>query len=172
LAKSDDVAVRPRTDHDLDACVEIATAVRGLDGYPPYLPGGDFRALLTRPQALAAYVATNNDRIIGHVALHSARVNPAVELASATLGCDSAQFGVVARLFTSPESRGAGTGRALLQTATDASRARDLVPMLDVWVELKRAIATYEACGWRNLGTVDAELPDGRVLPEYVFVAP
>jgi GNAT superfamily N-acetyltransferase len=172
LAKVNDIVVRPRTDDDLDACVQIAAAVHSLDGYPPYLPDGDFRALLTRPRALAAYVAIDEGHIIGHVALHSARANPAVKLASEALACEVGQLGVVARLFTAPAARGAGVGRALLHAAAHAARVRDLVPILDVWVELKSAIAMYESCGWRNLGTVDAELPDGRVLPEYVFAAP
>jgi GNAT superfamily N-acetyltransferase len=164
--------VRPRTDDDLDACIEIAATVHALDGYPPYLPNGDFRSLLTRPRSLAAYVATTDDGSIGgHVALNAARSNRACRLASEVLGCDETRLGVVARLFTSPAARRNGFGRALLETAASAARDRGLVPILDVWVELNSAIAMYEACGWRNLGTIEAELPDGRVLPEYVFVS-
>lgn len=167
-----DVVVRPRTDEDLDACVDLAAMVHASDGYPPYLPGGDFRVLLTQPPALAAYVAIADDRVVGHVALHEASPNDTVTTATNALGCESARLAIVARLFTSPTSRRTGVGRALLEAAASAARARQLVPILDVWVELRGAIALYEACGWANLGTVQARLPDGRVLPEYVFVAP
>jgi len=56
--------------------------------------------------------------------------------------------------------------------AAAAATERGLLPILDVWVELRSAISLYEACGWRVLGTVDAALPDGRILPEHVFAAP
>ncbi|MGZ6956772.1 MAG: GNAT family N-acetyltransferase [Acidimicrobiia bacterium] len=141
-------------------------------GYPPYLPDDDFRRLLTRPRALEAFVATTGSEIVGHVALHASRPNDAARLSGDALGCDPSSLGVVARLFTAPGSRRAGVGRLLLEAAADSAREHGLVPILDVWTELRDAIAMYEACGWRNLGRVTAELPDGRIMPEHVFTAP
>ena len=140
-----------------------------LDGYPPYLPNDDFRTLLTRPDPICAYVAVDGDRIVGHAALHASRPGRATTLAADALGRSPSVLGVVARLFSAPSHRRAGIGRRLLGTMADSARARGLVPILDVWVELGAAVALYEACGWTKLGTVDAELPDGRVLPEHVF---
>jgi GNAT superfamily N-acetyltransferase len=172
LATSGSIRVRPRTDEDLDACTEMAAAVHRLDGYPPYLPDGDLRALFTRPAALAAYVALVDEHVVGHVGLHPSGPCEAVELASAALGCGPTQLGIVARLLTAPASRRTGIGRALLQTAASAARERGLIPVLDVWVELTGAIALYEATGWRKLGSVETQLPDGRTLREHVFSEP
>jgi GNAT superfamily N-acetyltransferase len=169
---SDRVVIRDRHVEDLDVCVRLAQVVHQVDGYPPYVPNNDFRALLTRPTALAAFVAVATDGIVGHVALHAARAGNAVNFASDCLEVPSRQFGVVARLFTSTEHRRIGVASRLLDAAAEVARARELVPILDVWVELAGAVALYKACGWRNLGTVDVDLPDGRVLPEHVFRAP
>jgi GNAT superfamily N-acetyltransferase len=166
------VEIRRRTDDDLDACVAIGNAVRELDGYPPYLPDNDFRVLLTQPSALAAYVAVDGRRIVGHVAFHAGRPNAATALASKVLQRPLTDIGVVARLFSAVDCRRAGVGRLLLQRATDEARQRSLVPILDVWIDLHAAIALYRASGWVNLGTVHAELPDGRVLAEHVLAAP
>ena len=164
--------IRPRLEEDVEECVRLAQVVHAVDGYPPYLPNDDFRALLTTPEPLAAYVAVAVDNIVGHVALHSSRRDGAVMLAADMLHVGGDQLGVVARLFGSPQHRRIGIGTGLLAAAADAARDRGLIPILDVWVELRVAIAMYESCGWRMLGTLDAELPDGRRLPEHVFVAP
>jgi GNAT superfamily N-acetyltransferase len=172
LDRTDNLVVRLRSDDDLDTCVEIVTAVHALDGYPPYVPGRDFHALLTPPRVRVAYVATIGDRVAGHVVVHASRSGAAVELAAAALGCETSRLGIVARLFVAPDRRHAGVGRALLRAAASAARDLDLVPILDVWVELRGAIALYEACGWTRLGSVEVELPDGRIMPELVFAAP
>jgi GNAT superfamily N-acetyltransferase len=166
------VIIRLRTDDDLDACIAIVQRVHERDNYPAFLPDNDYRRLLTRPTALAAYVATDGDRVVGHAALHASRPGAATELASRELSCDLPQLGVVARLFTDPIRRRAGLARALLEAVTADARNRDLVPILDVWVELRPAVAFYDACGWRRLGTVDVNLPDGTTFTEYVFTAP
>jgi GNAT superfamily N-acetyltransferase len=172
LTTTDDVVVRPRTDDDLDACVEIATSVHRLDRYPPYLPNGDFRVLLTRPSPLGAFVASVGGDIVGHVALHASDASDAVVLATTVLRCDPTRVGVVARLFTAPAHRRRRVGRVLLESAARAARQRDLIPILDVWAELHGAIALYQSCGWTEIGLVDVVLPDGRILPEHVFAAP
>ncbi|MCA1694983.1 MAG: hypothetical protein LC749_09730 [Actinobacteria bacterium] len=60
--------VRARNDDDLDRCVEIACAVRRLDGYPPHLPG-DLRAFIAGPE-IGAWVADLDGEAIGYFALH------------------------------------------------------------------------------------------------------
>ena len=165
------IGVRPRTDADLEACERVAREVHLLDGYPPYLPNGDYRWLLTKPEAIAAFVAIDRDDLVGHVALHPPFLGPATKLVTTTLGVEPAELGIVARLFVAPTCRGKGAGWLLLDTATTAARDRGLVPVLDVWTELRAAIALYDNAGWRRLGTVDARLPDGSTFPEYVYVA-
>lgn len=166
------MTVRARTDDDLAACTTIAAEVHAVDGYPPYLPDGDFLALLTRPQALGAWVAADGDRVLGHVALHTALPSAAMTLARDALECDVDRLGVVARLFTDPGVRRRGTAGVLLDAATNHARARGLAPVLDVWIELTGAIRLYESHGWRRLGTVDDTVPDGRTLTEHVYAAP
>src|SRR5262249_19981275 len=117
------------------------------------------------------FVATVADTVVGHVALHQATGADAMALACDTLGVEAARLGVVARLFTSVDLRREGVGRALLRAATDAAQARGLVPILDVWVELRAAVALYESSGWTRLGTVSVTLPSGPHDVD-VFAAP
>jgi ribosomal protein S18 acetylase RimI-like enzyme len=46
------------------------------------------------------------------------------------------------------------------------------VPILDVVDRFAPAIGLYERAGWRRLGTVKVQLPDGTDLREHVYVAP
>jgi GNAT superfamily N-acetyltransferase len=163
--------LRERTDADLDACVRLVAEVRGVDGYPPYLPDNDFMRLLTEPPPLVAFVATAGDTVVGHAALLRSTSAEAMALASEALGVEPARLGVVARLFAAVDQRRAGVGRLLLGASTAAARVRGLVPILDVWVELRAAVALYESAGWIRLGTVRNELPIGPHDVD-VFVAP
>jgi GNAT superfamily N-acetyltransferase len=164
-------ALRERTDADLDACAGLVADVRRVDGYPPYLPDNDFMRLLTQPPPLVAFVATAGNTVAGHVALHRSTSAEAMTLASEALGVEPARLGVVARLFAAVDRRRAGVGRLLLGAATGAARARGRVPILDVWVELRAAVALYESAGWIKLGTVRYELPIGPHDVD-VFAAP
>ena len=163
--------LRERSDADLDACALVVADVRRSDGYPPFLPGNDFVRLLTEPPPIVAYVATAADDVVGHVALHRSTGAEAVALVCESLAVDPAQLGVVARLFAAVGRRREGIGRLLLDAATAAAESRGLVPMLDVWVELRAAIAMYESAGWTRLGTVNVVLPSGPHDVD-VFVAP
>jgi GNAT superfamily N-acetyltransferase len=165
------VAVRERTGADLDACARLVAAVRRVDGYPPYLPDNDFVRLLTEPTPIVAFVATANDEVIGHVAVHPYTGSRTEVLACGRLGVEPAQLGVVARLFSSVDRRREGIGRLLLGAAMLAARSRGLVPVLDVWVELRAAVALYESAGWKRLGTVSVTLPSGPHDVD-VFVGP
>jgi GNAT superfamily N-acetyltransferase len=166
-----ELQVRARTDADLPACEGLVAAVHDQDGYPLYFPGRNARTLLTRPDPLAALVAVKGDEVVGHVALHAGHETPMAVLAALELQCEVDQLGVVARLFTATTHRREGIGRVLLNVCTNEAHARCLLPVLDVSLELRAAIALYESCGWTRLGTVNVELPDGRILPEYVYVA-
>jgi GNAT superfamily N-acetyltransferase len=166
------VILRPRSHADLEACQRLALAVRATDGYPPFLPDDDYRAFLASPSALGAWVATDGDAIVGHVALHRHASSAVVALAARETGVAADRLGVVARLLVSPATRRGGTGRRLLDHATDAARERGLVPVLDVLPRFRGAVALYEGAGWVRLGEVTVVLPDGSSIQELVFVAP
>jgi GNAT superfamily N-acetyltransferase len=155
------IEVRERTDDDIEGCARLVEEVRRLDGYPPYLPDNDYRGLFTDPSQIVAYVATAEDTIVGHVALHRSTGDSAMALACNALGVEAARLGVVVRLFSAVDRRREGVGRTLLGVATHAARSHGLVPILDVWVELRAAVALYESSGWTRLGTVIVVLPSG-----------
>jgi GNAT superfamily N-acetyltransferase len=165
------IELRARTDADLDACARLVAAVRNVDGYPPYLPDNDYGKLLTQPTPLAAFVATAGGGVVGHVALNPCTGGTTETLACQRLGVEPAHLGIVARLFSAVDRRRQGIGRLLLRAATDASRSRGLIPVLDVWVELHAAVALYESAGWEMLGSVSVVLPSGP-HDVHVLVAP
>ena len=92
--------VRPRADGDLVACERLAEMVHAHDGYPVYLPG-DLRSFLAVPDAIGAWVADEDDEVVGHVALHPARAGAVMDLATEKTGVPASRFGVVARLLAS-----------------------------------------------------------------------
>ena len=164
--------VRTRVDDDLDACESLARATHVHDGYPAYVRNDDFRTFVARPGALGAWVAEVDGALAGHVALHAQTTEPAMQLVTSRLGISPAQFGVIARLIVAPDLRRRGVGGALLRTATDEARTRDLVPILDVVTRHDAAIALYHSAGWLRVGSVTLLLPDGSKLEEHVYRAP
>lgn len=60
------MTVRPRVEADLDRCVDLATAVHDVDGYPPYLPG-NLREFVASPDTIGAWVAEHDGLIAGRV---------------------------------------------------------------------------------------------------------
>jgi GNAT superfamily N-acetyltransferase len=109
--------------------------------------------------------------VVGHVALHPFSGAETEALACDRLAVEPTRIGVVARLFCAVDMRREGIGRVLLGAATDAALSRGLVPVLDVWSELRPAIAMYAAAGWERLGTVSVALPTGPHDVD-VFVGP
>lgn len=162
------VTVRARVDADLEPCEAIAREVHRRDGYPPYVPGGDFRRFLAGEEALGAWVAVESDTLVGHVALHRRSSKAVMSLAAEALGADAGSMAVVARLLVRPGQRRQGIARLLLSVATgDAVRLRRQ-PILDVATQFSAAIALYEAAGWQRLGTVVVLLGDIE-LAEHVY---
>jgi len=164
--------VRPRTPEDLDACISVADVVHERDGYPPYLPEGDFTRFLVSDDALKAWVAIADAEIVGHVSLHHHSTPAVMTLATNALGCDEAELAVVARLLVAPERRRQGVATRLLDAAVSHARASDRVPILDVWTGLPDAIAMYDGLRWRRLGRVAFTPPEQDPMHEIVFVAP
>jgi len=164
--------VRARRAADADALLRIAERVHAVDGYPPYLPGGDLQALLFEKEPLAAWVVDADGAPVGQVALHRRTSRSAMALAAEALAVDADRLAVVARLLVSPEHRRRGAAKALLATAARAAVDRGWWPILDVATTLHAAIALYERCGWIRAGEVDVVLPTGASVREVVFLAP
>lgn len=164
--------VRPRTTEDLDACIAVARAVHARDGYPPYLPDGDFTRFLVSADALAVWVATDGSQILGHVALHQRSTPAVMALATGALDRDDDQLAVVARLLVVPEQRRQGIATRLLDVAVAHARASDRTPILDVWTGLPDAIAMYDHLGWRRLGPIAFTPPGRDPMQEIVYVSP
>jgi GNAT superfamily N-acetyltransferase len=165
------VAVRRRTQADMDQLVGVARAVQLGDGYPGRRPL-DLATFLASPDALAAWVAEHDGVIVGHVALHRQSLPVVMEQGAAFLGREASELGVVARLLVEPTARRAGIGRALLATAAREARSRGLHPILDVVTSYRAANRLYRACGWRNAGEVTMVFADGTTLQSYVYVGP
>ena len=164
--------VRPRRESDARGLVAIARIVHAADGYPPYLPGGNFKILLFEHETLGAWVVEIDGRVVGQVALHARTGQRAMDLAISVLGVPPERLGVVARLLVAPRCRRMGVGRALLETAAGAAAARNLYPILDVAKHLQSAIALYERYEWVCAGEVLVDFPDGTTLKEFVYLAP
>jgi ribosomal protein S18 acetylase RimI-like enzyme len=165
------VVIRPRLDADIDQCVRIAAAVQENDGYPGRRPR-NLRAFLTTSDGLSAWVADDNGRIAGHVAVHRESLPVVMAKAAAYVNLEPDQLAVVARLIVDPEMRRLGVGRALLEAGADAARRHGRHPILDVATHYEAAIALYDSCSWRNAGEVTMVFGDGTELQSFVYVAP
>ena len=118
---------------------------------------------LAKSALLAAWVATLDGRLAGHVCLSRAGA-----------GDTAAQFGdgaaMVSRLFVSPAARGHGIGAALLRQAVRDARQRGLRPVLEVLATSSSTIAFYQRLGWRPVGSADRQWgPDHVVVRQYAL---
>ncbi len=165
------VAVRPRTDADLEVCVELAAEVHARDGYPRY-GADDLPGFLSLSDALGVWVAVYGDVLVGHVALRPTAQPPEMgEVASRFLELPAEELCTVTRLLVAPSARRLGVGVLLLETAIDAAHGRRLVPVLGV-DEGTGAVAFYERCGWRRVAPLTVRTPSGEDLVQVVYVAP
>jgi ribosomal protein S18 acetylase RimI-like enzyme len=164
--------IRPRTSDDLDACAAIAAAVHDVDGYPSFLGDDTFASFIAPPDALGAWVAANDEGIVGHVVLRPHSAPASATLAARELGVDPEQLGFVARLLVAPDARRRGVARRLLEHVVDEARQRRLLTVLDVVTRDLAAIALYDATGWRRLGSHTLSLRSGEKLDLLVYAAP
>jgi ribosomal protein S18 acetylase RimI-like enzyme len=163
------VEIRERRATDIARVVDIAREVHRLDGYPVYLPRGDFERFLLRPTSVVAFVAVAERRLVGHVAVNESTSDAAMGLlASLTQG---RPLGVVARLLVDPTARRAGVARELLRHAANWSLTQGRVPVLDVVAESLPAVGLYRAEGWIEVGEIELDLP-GLTVRELVFAHP
>lgn len=164
--------VRPRTDGDLAACVEVLAAVHLHSGYPVNWPDRPADWLTPR-SLLAAWVAELDGRVVGHLGLSRATDGDAAPgVWAARTGSDVDGTAVVGRLFVSPVARGHGLGTALMARAVEEARTRALHPVLDVVDSDTAASALYERLGWELLDVVEQRWTPEQVVSVRCYAAP
>ncbi len=164
--------IRPRTSDDLDDCAAIAADVHDVDGYPSFLGDDTLLTFITPPDALGAWVAIDDDHVVGHVVLRPRSAPGSVTLAARELGVSSKQLGFVARLLVAPTARRRGVARLLVEHVVHEAHHRNLHAVLDVVTRDHAAIALYDASGWRKLGSHTMTLRSGGSLDLVVYAAP
>jgi ribosomal protein S18 acetylase RimI-like enzyme len=164
--------VRARTPEDLDECLALVALVHDRDGYPSFVGEGGLITFVAPDDALGAWVALDDDGLVGNVMLRSRSAPPSVEIAARACGVAPEGLGFIARLVVAPRARRRGIAIQLLDVAVEDARGRGLVPVLDVVRSDAAAIALYTATGWQLLGDVRFTVRNGEQLELQVFAKP
>ena len=150
-AQSPSVTVRRRVDADLAPCIMALRDVHDEDRYPSSWPS-DAAAWLTPTGVYAAFIATQDDSVVGHVAL-----GPIDEVADPQLAAlqrwTAARLVEIKRLFVAPSARGTGIGKALLDAAVRFAETYEFFPVLEVTADRTAAIQLYASSGWMRVGS-------------------
>jgi GNAT superfamily N-acetyltransferase len=154
--------IRPRAPADMDACVSALRQVHEHDGYPLVWPA-DPAKWLNGDRQVTAWVAGQADAVSGHVAVARPRPESAAAAVWAgNLRVRAEDLLCVTLLFVAPQARAHGTGGRLLDVALADIRARGCAAALEVISLNRKAIALYQARGWRQIGSVPYDwLPPG-----------
>ena len=172
------ITIRPRRDADLPQLGRLLLEQQPASGYPHRTPlTGTAEAFIRRPGQRAAWVAEEDGRLLGHVAI-SVPADPAT-LPEGDAGLVRAwmcaherphdALGEVVLLFTSLAAAGTGVGRRLLATAVAALDEGGLAPCLDVHAHGAGALRLYRRTGWQEVGRarpswLEADSPDVVVM--------
>jgi len=98
---TDEFAVRPREERDVDACARLLVEVHAHDGYP--VEGvADPRGWLVLGDQGRAWVAAAGERIVGHIGLGPRADGGAAAAWKARDGRDGRRLASVSRLFVAP----------------------------------------------------------------------
>lgn len=163
--------IRPITDADLPSAAKALVEVHATDGYP--VEGvADPEAWISSLAVLAAWVAVEDERVVGHIAIMRPRGEDAVSLWRERSGEPGERVGVLARLFVVREARKHATGATLMGTAMAYAEDRSLRLVLDVMTKDTAAIRLYERLDWRNIGEATHHYGDGQETPAICYVWP
>jgi GNAT superfamily N-acetyltransferase len=165
------VRIRVKTPLDMPQCVDLLLRVHAADGYPLPLPR-DVPEWITPQREVASWVADRQGEVLGHVALHTAAPGPLVTAAEQATGLPAQHMAVLSRLFTTPEERRNGLGRALLRHAMAEAERLKLRLILDVGRNQTAPIALYESEGWQRLGSLDVPVANDIVLVLWLYLSP
>ena len=163
--------IRRRKDSHLAATVRLLGLVSNETGYPNPRPASRHEWLIG-DDVLDAWIAEQEGRIQGHVAIKRADGDPTVALRwREVTGRPASELAGVSRFFVRSSARGRGLGTALLETAVDEARARGLLPVAEMVSTSRRGIALFDRLGWRMVAMYPyGERGDG--LEAYLYVAP
>jgi GNAT superfamily N-acetyltransferase len=162
--------IRTRTVADEPRCLALLREVRASDGYPVHL--ADATRFLQPPSELRAWVATVQDRIVGHVALHHDPRSTALAATCAATGLAPDDVVTVSRLFVAASVRRTGVARKLLARATREAHAMRRQPILDVVASSRGAIALYEREGWTRVGELTWHFPELPSVDAWLYLGP
>lgn len=154
--------VRPRTSGDVPELIELLATQQPTSRYPLRWPlPFPVEEFVVRRGQWAAWVAEDETRLLGHVAVGEPEGVVAEQLRAALEPIRPDRFGSLSVLFVDPEAQGMGVGRLLHDTAVAWIRASGRHPVLDVVPSNRRALQMYEHLGWCDIGPVrPAWLPD------------
>jgi GNAT superfamily N-acetyltransferase len=164
------VTIRERRPDDLPVLVDLLAAQQPETSYPqrwplPFPP----EEFIVRPGEIAAWVAVEDDTIVGHVSVTELTGGRMADEWVAATGRPADGLGEVSVLFVAGGRRGGGLGGVLLDTALAEIRRRGLTPMLDVVGDETEAGWFYRRRGWHTVGTARPPwLPDHR--PDLAFM--
>lgn len=147
MSALDGIEVRPGTAREADACVELwLTALTTRDGEEQGAP--------VRERARSKFTLPGAELLVASRPAAVGADHSAPGLLGFALTSDRGQGVVRLELFaTRPDASGLGVGRALLgRVLADAEDAGAVLVELDARVSNARAIAVYEAAGFRPEG--------------------
>jgi GNAT superfamily N-acetyltransferase len=153
------IEVRARAPQDLPRLCEVLSAQAEASRYPIRWPWSEpVEAFIVRrneEQAWTAVLADEPDRPVGHVSVVKVVDDVEDGIASgfmAATGAPCEDLACISVLFVDQDSRGAGVGTALLDTATEWIAAHGRIPVLDVVSIHEQVIDMYRRRGWRVAG--------------------
>ncbi|WP_432993829.1 GNAT family N-acetyltransferase [Dactylosporangium sp. CA-233914] len=164
--------IRQKTAIDARECLDLLQRIHVVDHYPLHIGADEVPEFFASEHEAAAWVALEDGRIVGHVALHTPAEDPTLELAAGATGSSVDRLALLARLFVAPDVRRSGVGRALLRHAAAQAPAMGRRAVLDVGQMLHAAVALYEREGWQRVGELHLPLDDDIILDLWVYVSP
>lgn len=164
--------IRDKVTADGPACLDLLLRVHARDGYPLHLPAESVNDFFVAEAEVVGWVAEQEGRIVGHVALHWDPDDPTLVAAHRAVGLPVQELVMVSRLFVAPDVRRAGVGRALLGHATAEAQSLGRRAVLDVGQTLSAAVALYESEGWVRADELHLELHPDTTLDLWVYVSP